>query len=97
MSSSTSGRNPERPGGEPVGESGPLDQLEHQGAKAGAFLEAVDGADVRVIERREHPRLTFEAGTSRRIREPLLGQDLDRDVEFRVACAIHLAHAAGSE
>jgi hypothetical protein len=46
---------------------------------AGGF-ESVDGADVRVAERRQHARLSFEPRHARRIREDRFGKNLDRDV-----------------
>ena len=48
-----------------LGERRALDQLEHEAADAVGLLEAVDRADVRMIQRRQHPRLALEA------REPL--------------------------
>ena len=42
-----------------------LDELENQEANAVRFLEAVDRADVGMVQRREHPRLALEA------REPI--------------------------
>ena len=42
-----------------------LDELSTSARMPSAFFEAVDRADVRMIERREHPRLALEA------REPL--------------------------
>ena len=42
-----------------------LDELENQEADAVRFLEAVDRADVGMVQRREHPRLALEA------REPI--------------------------
>jgi hypothetical protein len=37
-----------------------LDQLEDEAVRLSSFLEAVNGADMRVIERRENLRLTLE-------------------------------------
>ena len=67
--------------------------------RAVGFFEAVDGGDVRMVQRREHLRFAAEP------REPIgivgerVGQDLDRDVaiQLRVARAIDLAHAARAE
>ena len=75
-----------------------LDQLHHD-RLGGAVLHAVDRGDVRVVERGQRLRLAREP------REPLaivgdrFGEHLDRDVaiEFRIARAVHLAHAAGTE
>ena len=63
------------------------------------FLEAVDRADVGMVQRREHPRLALEAREPIRVARERARQDLDRDVapELRVARAVHLAHAARAE
>ena len=79
--------------------SSPLDQLHDQGDRAVALLEPVDGADVRMVQRREHLRLAPEA------RQPLgvvghVGQQyLQRDVaiQLRIARAVHRVHAALAE
>jgi hypothetical protein len=57
------------------------------------------GADVRMIERRKRPRLAFEAVAELGIARERLGEDFDRDrpIQARVARAIHLTHAAGTE
>ena len=44
-----------------------FDELEDQGAHARRLLDAVDRRDVRVIQRRQRPCLSFEAGQSIRI------------------------------
>ena len=46
---------------EPLRERLAFDQLQHQERLAVGLLEAVDRADVRVVERREHLRLALEA------------------------------------
>ena len=63
-----------------------LDEFENQEANAVRFLEAVDRADVGMIQRREHPRLALEACEPIRVARERTGQDLDRDVapELRV-------------
>ena len=62
-------------------------------------LDAVDRADVRMIERREHARFALEARQPIGVGDEGRRQDLDRDVapQLRVARAIHLAHAARAE
>ena len=73
-----------------------LDEFHHERGHAPAFFEAVDGGDVRMIQRREHFRFALKA------REPIgIGrergrQDLDRDLTFqpRVGRPIHLPHPA---
>ena len=64
-----------------------------------ALFDPVDRADVRMVERREHPRFALEAGQPVGIRGEGTRQNLERDVapELRVARAIHLAHAARPE
>ena len=76
-----------------------LDELENQEADAVRFLDAVDPADVGVIQRGEHPRLALEAREPIRMARERARQDLDRDVapELRVVRPVHLAHAAGAE
>ncbi len=66
---------------------------------AGVVLEAVNGADVRVVERSEHLRLALEPRETIGVARECLGQNLQRDVaiELRVACTPHLAHAARTE
>ena len=61
------------------------------------LFQAVDRADVRMIERREKLRLALEARDALGIDARSLQHDLDRDVapELRVARAIDLAHPAG--
>ena len=87
------------PRAEAIGERGSFNELEDQRRHAIGFLQPVDRADVRMIERGE------EAGFAREAR-PALGvsgevgrQDLDRDVapELAVARAIDLTHAASTE
>ena len=66
---------------------------------ARGVFEAVDGCDVRVIQRGEQPRLAFEARQPFSICRKETRQDFDRNVatEFGVARAVHLAHAADAE
>jgi hypothetical protein len=66
---------------------------------AGVIFEAVDAADVRMIERRENLRLAPEACEPIRVIRKGRRQHLDRDVaiELGVVRAIHLAHTADAE
>ena len=48
-------------GREPLGERVALDEFEHEGADAIGLLDAVNGADVRVIQRRQHSRFAIES------------------------------------
>ena len=74
---------------------GALDQLHHQRA----LLDAVDGSDVGMIQRRQHLRFALEARHVLRVAGQGGGQHLDGDVAFElgVAGAIDLAHAARAE
>ena len=48
-----------------LGERRAFHELEHEAADAVGLLQPIDRADVRMVQRRQHPRLAFEA------REPL--------------------------
>ena len=76
-----------------------LDELEDQEPDAVCLLEAVDRADVGMIQRREDPRLPLEAREPVRTARERARQDLDRDVapKLRVARAIDLAHPADAK
>jgi len=73
-------------------------RLEYERARLTEIFDAVDRADVRMVERRQQACF-IEARPSIGIGEPHLRQDLDGDVaiERRIAGAIDLAHAAGAE
>ena len=88
-----------RGGCDSLGERLAFDQLQHETAHAVRLFEAVDRADVRMIQRREHPRLALEARAPFRVGRERRRQDLDRDLapELVVVRAVHLAHAAGAE
>jgi hypothetical protein len=60
------------------------------------LFESVNGADVRMIERRENLCLAMEARKSIRIARESRRQNFQRDVaiELRITCAIHITHAA---
>ena len=85
-----------RPECDSVCERRPIDQLQHQRLRAVRLFEAVDRADVRVIERGEQLRFAREPRQAVRIEREPLGQHLQGDVaiQLRVARAIHLAHGA---
>ena len=59
-------------------------------------LKAVNCADVRMIERREHARFALEPGETVRIRRKGGRQHLDRHIaaQRRIARPVHLAHPA---
>ena len=76
-----------------------FDQFQHESCNAVRFFEAVDAADVWMIQGRERLRFTLKASDTFGIVGERLGQDLDRDVaiEPRIARAIHLAHPAHAD
>jgi hypothetical protein len=76
-----------------------LDQLQHQRVGSLERHDLVQRGDVRLIERRQHLRLAFEARQALRVAHELFRQQLQRDFapEARIARAIDLAHAAGTE
>ena len=82
-----------------IRERHPLDQLHHQRLHAVRLLEAVDGGDVRMIERGEHLGLPLKSPEPLRIGREHRRQHLDRDLTLQpgVRRAIHLAHSADTE
>ena len=89
----------QRTGGQAFGECRPLDELEHERGDVSALLDAIDRADVGMIQRRERPRLVLEPRAPVRVVREGIGQHLDRDraSEPGIVRAIHLAHPAGAE
>ena len=77
----------------------PFDQLHDQGADAGGLLEAVNGRDVGMVQRREQPRLARESRHAVGIGGNFGRQQLDGDVpsEHRVSGTVDLAHATAPE
>ena len=67
--------------------------------RSGRLLEAVDRADVGVVQRREHPGLALEASEAIRVARERAGQDLDGDIttQLRVPCLVDVTHPARSE
>ena len=61
--------------------------------------DVVQGADVRVVQRGDEPRLAREPLAGRGVDDARPGDDLDRDraLEARVAGAVDRAHAAGAD
>ncbi len=82
-----------------IGQRAAFEQLEDEKAARRRLLEPVDGADVRVIERRQQLRLALETRHALGIIGQRRGQQLQRDVAAQrgIAGAIDLAHAAGTE
>jgi hypothetical protein len=66
---------------------------------AATVFEPVDGANVRVVERRQEPGLTLKPRETIGVRDEDCRQHFYRDVaiELRIARAIHLTHAARAE
>ncbi len=88
--------NGKRSLGDPIGQRGSLDDLQHQRLRVAAVFETVDSADVGMAERRQHLRFALETGEPLGIVGERFRQDLQRDVaaKLRIPGAIHLAHAA---
>ena len=88
------GRN--RALGDAIGERGSFDQFQHEGRLAILLLEAVDGRDVRVVQRRQDLGFPLESREACDISRERRRQDLDRHVAFQlaVARAVDLAHSA---
>lgn len=79
-----------------IAEGATVNELEYQVLRALNFFQAVDGCDVRVIERREQLRLALETADSFRMLCEQVMQRLDRHgaVEACVVRAIDRAHSA---
>ena len=77
----------------------PFQQLRHDERRIGIGADVEDGEDVRVAQCRGRAGLLLEAVEAIDIGREDAGQDLDRDVtpEPRIACPVHLAHAACAE
>jgi hypothetical protein len=91
--------NWQRSPGDPIGEGGSFDELEHQRADPFRFLQPVDRPNLRMVQRGQHARFELEAREAVGVGQEGVREDLDRDIaaEFRVARAVHLAHSAGAE
>ena len=89
----------QRTGRQALRERRPLDQFEHERGDVAAFLDAVDRADVRVIQRGERSRLLLEPRAAVRVVRDRIGQHLDRDRTSQpgIVRAINLSHPAGAE
>ena len=89
----------ERPPADLVGERPPFEQLHRDEGPAVVLADLVDGADVRMVERRRRPRLAREP-IERAARLPdHVGQELERHLppQLGVRGAIDDAHAAAAE
>ena len=89
----------QRPGRDPTGERRPIDELEDEIPALVHDFDAVDRADVRMIERGEDLGLALEPRDAFGVACQGIGQRFDRDVpvEPRVARAVDFAHAAGAK
>ena len=76
----------QRPARQAIGEGRSLDQLERQRRHAIGFLQAVDGADVRMVERGEQSRLAREAGAALGVGREVRRKDFDRPRRARACC-----------
>src|SRR5262249_44378457 len=76
-----------------------VEQLHDHELLAIVLADVVDGADVRMIQRRGNPRFTVEPVERLRVRGELGRQKLDRDLpaEPHVFRAINDAHSAAAE
>ncbi len=91
----------QRPSLQPRSQRLAVDELEDQIARRTGIgdLDAIDRADVRMIERRQHLGFALEAGDALRIGGDKLGERLDGDVtvEACIAGLVDLAHAARAD
>ncbi len=83
----------------PLRQGGTLHQFQNQRSHIARFLEAVNGADVRVIERSQEFRFSLKPAHSLRIFDKLLGQDLQRDLptQATVSGLVDRTHTAFPE
>jgi hypothetical protein len=73
-----------------------VDPLHHQETRAFGLFDGMDGDDIRMIERRQNPRLTLEAIAQV---GQLARQNFDRDLapELQVVSQEDLAHATPAQ
>jgi hypothetical protein len=88
-----------RPASHPIGHRFTVDQFKDQRAYAVDVFDTVDGANVRMVERRQQVRFALEAAQPIGIVSEEVWQDLYRDValESCVPSSIHFAHSADAE
>jgi hypothetical protein len=81
---------------DPLLERRTFDELQDERGDAGRIFNAVDGADVRMIQRGKDSRFALESREPFGIGGNRRREDLNRDLaeQLRVAGAIDLAHAA---
>jgi hypothetical protein len=87
------------PARDTLGERRSVDQLEDERGDAARVFEAVDAADVRVVQRREDLRFASKARHAFGIVRERRRQDVHRDIamERGVAPPLDLAHLANPE
>ena len=88
-----------RGGCDSLGERRAFDQFQYETTHAVRLFDAVDGADVRVIQRGEHSRLALEPGVPFRLRRECRRQEFDRHLALKrvVMRAVDLAHPTNAE
>jgi hypothetical protein len=76
-----------------------FEQLHGDELRALELVDLVDGADVRVVQRRRRARFTQKPTDRLLVADPVRGQELERDRarELGVFRFVHDAHAAGTE
>src|SRR4029079_17192645 len=84
---------------ESLGQRRAFNKLEDERDDVFAFLERVNGGDVRVIQRGADLRLALEPGDPGRVVSQRRGKHLDGDVSTKldVARAVDVAHPAGAD
>jgi hypothetical protein len=89
----------QRAAADALGEILAVHELHDERVRGPLCFDAVDLRDMRVIERSEQMRFALEPREPFRIRRKDARQDLDGDVaiELRIARAIDLAHASGTD
>src|SRR5262249_34736123 len=84
---------------DPIGKRRAFDELQHERVNAARVLEAMNGRDVLMIQRRQHLCFALESREAIGIVREDRWKDLDCDVaiQFRIARAIDLAHPADTK
>ena len=84
---------------EPGFEGFPFEKLEDQIVELAVAADVMDGADVRIVQRRDDAGFLLEALARFRIGRQRAGQDLDghRAIQPGVTGAVDLAHAARAD
>ena len=82
-----------------LGKRLPFNQLENERMNPVAIFEAVNRANVWMIDGRKQPRFAFEPRATIRVRSEYVGQNLDGNVatQLRIARTKNLSHPAASK